>query len=278
MIFFSQIKSSLMTNSSLTRIVDGFDSVERSTASRALQSNVATKLLTFTGDPLINDPLKHLTAFAGSLLKNESSLSLSYTCSAVTNQENTFKISHKDFPLKHRTVCVTPDNPSETFCSCRKTTWHGIVCRHILCAFRHINQMSCPIELFSKRWTRDYIGQSRQGISVDLAFGPGIAQPSRSQGGGTMSTEDERIGELSAMSKSLILRCASSEIQFNMLKSMLMAAGEAVDKSLNVSQSRQEDDLPIRNPLKVRSKGRPKTGNKRYTSQADKQRSKRKRA
>jgi len=139
--------------------------------------------------------------------------------------------------------------------------------------------MFCPIELFNKRWRRDYIGESRQSVSIDLAFGPDIAQTNRpTQDGIVRSKEDERIGELSAMSKALILRCASSESKFSMLRSMLMAASEAVAKALDLSQTCHEDDLLVRNPLKVRTKGRPKTGNRRYSSQAEKQRSKRKRS
>jgi hypothetical protein len=47
---------------------------------------------------------------------------------------------------------------------------------------------------------------------------------------------------------------------------------ETVNESQNIRQTHgDEDNMQIRNPLKVRTKGRPKTGGKRYVSVAEQQ-------
>eukprot|EP00474_Spongospora_subterranea_P011580 CRZ12038.1 hypothetical protein [Spongospora subterranea] len=105
-----------MSSSSLTRIIDGFDAVEKSTALRTLKSTVKTILQTFTGDPLDNDSLRHLTSFAGSLVKTDSLLSLSFMCSPVPAKGNTFQVCHHRLPDKHRSVSVDVGDVSLTWC------------------------------------------------------------------------------------------------------------------------------------------------------------------
>lgn len=51
---------------------------------------------------------------------------------------------------------------------------------------------------------------------------------------------------------------------------------ETMRKSCDLTQHNYRDNLVIRNPNRVKTKGRPKTGSKRYVSQTEKQRSKRK--
>jgi hypothetical protein len=61
-----------------------------------------------------------------------------------------------------------------------------------------------------------------------------------------------------------------------MVKSPLTALLETINKSNDLINDDHDDDI-VRNPNKVKTKGRPKMGCKRYVSQAEKQRSKRKR-
>ena len=53
-----QIKSALVSNSSLQRILDGFERVEKSTAERLIKATVATKLVTLTDDHIIHVALR----------------------------------------------------------------------------------------------------------------------------------------------------------------------------------------------------------------------------
>ena len=77
-----QIKSALMSNLSLSRIIDGFDAVEGRSREKLSQTSLLTKFVVTTMDPLIIDALQILTHYAHGLLKTESRLSLSYTCVA----------------------------------------------------------------------------------------------------------------------------------------------------------------------------------------------------
>lgn len=274
-----EIKKSLMSSSTLERIIDGFDRVEKATAERLIKAILATKLSTLIDDPIISSALEQLTLFAGTLLKQECTLSLSYMCRASLTNPNLFYVAHKDAPPgKDRVVTFTSNSPIETRCSCRKALWHGIVCRHILTVLRNQNHLSCPIELFNLRWRREYAQRARQNILVDRAIGI-PSMPSRSgplESSRMTITEDDRISELAAISKDLILRSASDQNSYNYIKSMFLTASDSLKKSQNLRQADNEDDAVIRNPLKTRCKGRPKTGAKRYISQAEKQQSRRK--
>lgn len=270
----AQIKESLLSNSSLARIIDGFASVEKRTATKMIQASITTKLSTLTEDPMINDAVQLLTSYAGALLKQECVLSLSYTCKLRNNLDHpTFEISHKDFPDKSRTVTFIPNEIQKTFCSCRKTVWHGIVCRHILCTFRHVNQMSCPIQMFNSRWRKDYASKNRHHLAVQIAMGSTQSPAERIPG----DSVDFRIDDLSAAAKSIISKAAPSESTYNLVKSSLVVLDEMVSTAItSASHDNDEDDIQIRNPIKARTKGRPKTGAKRYKSQAELQRRKHK--
>jgi ribosomal protein L32 len=71
------------------------------------------------------------------------------------------------------------------------------------------------------------------------------------------------------------LRSVSDDQIYEMVRSSLKSIHSTVSKSQHLVQSSQETNLPtIRNPIKVRTKGRPKTGTKRCQSIADQQRMK----
>ncbi|XP_078443052.1 protein FAR1-RELATED SEQUENCE 11-like [Wolffia australiana] len=72
-----QIKSALLSNSSLLRIIDGFDAVKTRSREKLSQASLSTKFVAATMDPLINDALQILTNYAQVLLKAESGISLS---------------------------------------------------------------------------------------------------------------------------------------------------------------------------------------------------------
>ena len=134
-----QVEASLLCNSSLTRIIDGFVAVDKSTASKIPQASLDTKLLAYTADPIVEAELQSLTSYAAKLLKQESSTSLSYIClSSSPDPEGptSYVICHKDAQHKTRTVKLDLNCLSEAFCTCRKVIWHGILCRHIKCTFR----------------------------------------------------------------------------------------------------------------------------------------------
>jgi len=127
-----QVKANLVNNSTLTHLLMGFESFESRAALRMVKASLSTKLLTLSADPMIDGALRALTDYAGTLLKEESTLSLSYICHEVADQNEctTFVVSHKDHPTRSRTVKLNSDTAT---CTCRKAVWHGIVCWHILC-------------------------------------------------------------------------------------------------------------------------------------------------
>jgi len=92
-------------------------------------------------------------------------------------------------------------------------------------------------------------------------------------------SEDERISELASISKQVILRSVGDADLYKMIRAAYLSHLETVNASQNLRQtSHNEKELEIRNPLKARTKGRPKTGGKRYISIAERQQSKRKKS
>lgn len=63
-----------------------------------------------------------------------------------------------------------------------------------------------------------------------------------------------------------------------LMRSMLLAARDAVKIAQNLSQARQNHDLPIRKPLRFHTKGRTKTCTKGCVPKAEIQRNERKRS
>ena len=264
-----QVKANLINNATLSHLLMGFESFETRAASRMVKASLSTKLLTLSADPMIEGALKALTDYAGTLLKEESTLSLSYVCNEVNDQndQNTFLVSHKDHPGKGRTVKLVSDT---AVCTCRKAVWHGIVCRHILCALRRLNKLDCPVAWFNPRWMSGFSLHSQCHIKINS----GLHLETR-RNENNSQTEDERLSELTALSKDLILRSVSDDQIYEMVWSSLKSIYSTVSKSQHLVQSSQEINLPtIHNPIKVRTKGRPKTGTKRCQSIADQQRMK----
>ncbi|XP_078430746.1 protein FAR1-RELATED SEQUENCE 5-like [Wolffia australiana] len=266
-----QIKSALLSNSSLLRIIDGFDAVKTRSRDKLSQASLSTKFAPASMDPLINDALHIMTNYAQVLLKAESGMSLSYTCVAhASKDEGYFLISHKDFPKKFRVVSLSIRTIEQSTCSCRKAIWLGIVCRHMLCCFRHNNIFSCPVSMFNRRWRKVCKTVDIQSVFIDTAL---ATRPS-SEG----TTEDQRLSELTALTKPILQRSIGTESTFQLYKASLIVLGETIERHLQTSHralSDLEEDI-VWNPLTARCKGRPKVGNKRYISMAQQLQSKKK--
>jgi hypothetical protein len=101
-----QIKANLMSNSTLKQIINGFDSVDKSTAARLRLAAIETKLPAITSDPIIDDALKALTSYAGDILREQYTLSLQYICVRSVDNEGIFHVSHKDHRDKLRTFAI----------------------------------------------------------------------------------------------------------------------------------------------------------------------------
>jgi hypothetical protein len=135
--------------------------------------------------------------------------------------------------------------------------------------------------LFNPRWKKGYSSAMRASAVVDMAFGANVA--SINETARTSSdvplTEDQRIAELAAMSKQVILRSVGASDVYKMIRAAYVSLLETVKSTENTRQKTpNETGVHIRNPLKVRTKGRPKTGGKRYISVAEKQQSKQKKS
>jgi len=193
----------------------GFESFESRAALRMVKASLSTKLLTISADPMIDGALRALTDYAGTLLKEESTLSLSYICHEVADQNEctTFVVSHKDHPTRSRTVKLNSDTAT---CTCRKAVWHGIVCRHILCVLQRLNKLDCPLAWLNLRWMSGFCLHSPSLIKINS----GLIVETRTDANNSQR-EDERLSELTALSKDLILRSLSDDQRFEMVKSSL---------------------------------------------------------
>lgn len=97
---------------------------------KLVKPSLNIKLDICSNDPRVKDALLSLTAFAGDLAKEESTVSLSYSC-CQSESIGVFLVSQKDHPLKSRTVTIWNDAFEEAVCSCCKKVLHGIVSRNI---------------------------------------------------------------------------------------------------------------------------------------------------
>ncbi|XP_078446338.1 protein FAR1-RELATED SEQUENCE 11-like [Wolffia australiana] len=269
-----QIKSALLSNSSLLRIIDGFDVVEKRSREKLSQARLSTKFSPSSMDPLINDVLPSLKNYAQALLKTESGMSLSYTCVVDdSNGEGYFFISHKDFPKKFRVVRISIGSVEQSTCSCRKAIWLSIVCRHMLCCFLHNNILSCPVSMFNHRWKSVCEIVDVQSAFIDTAL---ATRPSTEVRGTQGMSEDQRLSELTALTKPVLHRSIGTESTFQLYKASMIVLGETIENNLHMSHSASfdlEEDI-VRNPLRAQCKGRPKIGNKRYISMAEQLQSK----
>jgi hypothetical protein len=147
-----QVKCDLVANSTLTQLLKGFESCENKIKKRIVEGSLRTKMVLRSADPMIDDALKHITDYAGTLLKEESTLSLAYVC--LEKNPTLFEVSHKDYRGTYRQVEILVDDSIN--CSCRLMIWRGIVCRHILCVLRRMNRLCCQVEWFHPMWMRDF--------------------------------------------------------------------------------------------------------------------------
>ena len=269
-----QIKSALISNSSLSRIIDGFDVVERRSQDKSSVADLSTKFTAPTMDPLINEAMQILTNYAQGLLRDESGMSLSYTCvEDYSKGSGCFLISHRDFPNKFRAVTLSIGSIEQSTCSCRKAIWLGIVCRHMLCCFRLNNILSCPTSMLNPCWKKDCEIVDIQSGYIDTTLAP---QPRYEEGTTQRMIEEQRHSEIMAMLKPIVQHSIGFESTFQFFKVSLTFMGQTIEKNLDASRptrSDLEEDI-IRNPLQARCKGRPKTGNKRYKSIAEQMQSK----
>lgn len=208
------------------------------------------------------------------LILEESTLSLAYMC--VEQSETLFEVSHKDYLGTHRKVEILADDSIQ--CSCRLLIWRGIVCRHILCVLRRMNRLSCPVEWFHPMWKRDF---STRTLPVPTTANVNLKPSLGQRIGSVQAVEDVRLSRLNTLAKELFLRSIGSDEYFSTVEVTLANLLSTVKQSQSLVQGQAEEvadaDVPqVRNPLKVRTKGRPKTGSKRLQSMAETQRSKKK--
>jgi zinc finger SWIM domain-containing protein 3 len=278
-----QVKRDLISNSTLTQLLKGFESYENKIKKKIVEGSLRTKMVLRSEDPMINEAIKHITDYAGTLLREESTLSLAYVC--ADKSEKLYEVSHKDYLGTHRKVEILADD--SIHCSCRLLIWKGIVCRHILCVLRRTNRLSCPAEWFHPMWRRDsYTPELPLPAMASFNFQPS----STPRLGSVQAVEDERLSRLNAVAKDLFLRSIGSDEYFSIVEMTLANLLSTVKKSQSLEQGRAEEaadaDVPqvrtcvgvpeLRNPLKVRTKGRPKTGGKRFQSLAETLRAKKK--
>ena len=108
-----------------------------------------------------------------------------------------------------------------------------------LCVFRKLNHLTCSVEMFHSFWLKDRdVGQNCSEI-VKTAF---------------------QSIPTGLKNKKLILRTVTSKSFFDLAKSTLTSLLETINKSCELTQYDSGDDLIIRNPNKVKTKGRPKIG------------------
>ena len=269
-----QTKCDLITNSTLSQLVVCFERLDENSIRKMAVATLNTKLSTASGvDPIIENATKELTRFASEILMNECTLSLSYTCESKDESETcTFlHVSHREHPLKFRTVRFDKTGVDHN-CSCRKSVWHGIVCRHLIAVLRRMNVLKCPLDLFNSRWWRDFASLVNQNTAraERMLTGIDIETASISE----KETCSQRVSELSAIAKDCISRCIYDDGNFQLVKSNLVSVQKLLHASMHVQQTRCEGGTPnaVLNPLKLMTKGRPKRKRTRVQSIAEQQR------
>ena len=124
--------------------------------------------------------------------------------------------------------------------------------------------------MFNPRWRKDYVDTSAIGIAADVAFG-GTISVADDHSNGNMGLESQRMSELSAIAKDIMIYSVYDETTFNLTKASLTNLSEVVRKSIQIRETQHKGAaLTTRNFLQVRTKGRPKTGSKRYKSSIEK--------
>ncbi|KAI4367324.1 hypothetical protein MLD38_023075 [Melastoma candidum] len=85
------------------------------------------------------------------------------------------------FGEEHKTCTVKFDSfEMKSSCSCRMFEYSGLVCRHILAAFRANNVLTLPLHYVLKRWTQDAkMGTMTMGRETEVSYAPGESLTSR---------------------------------------------------------------------------------------------------
>jgi zinc finger SWIM domain-containing protein 3 len=261
-----RIKSQLIRSSELRHLLSAFTEIEEKTRQKMTKAMLQEKIFSLTPDPLIQSALEKLSHFAGNLLREQASQSLSYSCES--RGVNQYVVCHKDTGSQPRNVVV--DESSNVFaCSCRKHVWHGIPCRHILCCLRHVGIFHVPVNLLNHRWFKEDTSILHNKFPNCAVTGPSIYQESE-RGGDVM--ERERFATLSGIARNIINRSIGDAYQYESTKDSLSALESMVLRAsaMECETARETESLNVLNPVPVRTKGRPKTGEKRMRCQHDK--------
>ena len=273
----NQTKSGLITNSVLSQLVNCFDRLDASVAQKITMASLNTKLVVAsTSDPMIADALAVLTKYAGEILKEESVLSLSYTCTEISECDDylVFQCSHRDHASRSRIVRFAKVGAAHD-CSCRKALWHGIVCRHLLSIFRRMNLLTCPTEMFNARWTRKFTSMAfQQHAAIEKVLGNVEFVGAECSGSQEIT---ERASMLSVLAKDIIGRCVYEDSHYELVSNNLGSLQQVLHAQMHAQQMLDEQTaatIHIRNPLKVKTKGRPKQKRTREKSVAELQRQK----
>jgi hypothetical protein len=131
----------------------------------------------------------------------------------------------------------------------------------------------CPLELFNSRWRRDYISSTQLSNIANAAFGTigGTAPSNLDASSRIPDSEDQRVSELTAIAKDLVLHLTDDSQIYDMVRGSLLSSAKTLKAQKSMAQlSFSDDDIVVRNPLRIRSRGRPKIGCKRFKSTAEK--------
>jgi len=271
-----QTKADLISNSTLSQLITCFEHMDEKLSRKVALATLNTKLsINPATDPIIEISAQVLTGYAAQILKEECALSLSYLCELIVEQEEhiNFKVSHRDRQDKFRIVRFAKESESH-LCSCRKDVWHGIVCRHVITVLRRMNVLRCPLGMFNARWRREFTSLQYQSINrVERELTMSALQIE------TVSDKEryaERTSRLLAAAKDVISRCVYNHSNFDLVETNLVSLQKIVHSSTHQEQLVIENHTSqnILNPLKVKTKGRPKQKRTREKSVAEQQRQK----
>ena len=225
-----QIKCNLVENSTLSNLIENFVKAEDSISSKIIKASMETKVFTNTPvDPILEDACRSLTHYAAAIARQEGALYVHYVVKDLDCQEDckVFEVSHKDHPLKSRTVSITGSEGRLTVeCSCRKMIWHGIVCRHILAVLRRLSIMKCPIFWFNHRWLIDEVqapGRHERRVEKQIASALSIPVVHK-------LSEEQKFAELSCKTKFLLAHAINDEQIYDIVKTGLESLESSVKK------------------------------------------------
>jgi hypothetical protein len=285
-----QVKRHLIPTASLSNLLNAFINFEANVSQKMMLATFNEKFQSAPSDPMILAVCKELTVYAGKILREECTLSLSYICEDL--KADVFEVRHKDYLNSSRIVT----NVSGIFsCSCRKSIWHGILCRHILCVKRRCNILAAEASEFNARWLRNHKGS----LSEPWFEGSDAQNNIEKARLPSNYSEEERArySELLAICKNVVIRSIGNDSLYQCSKKKLLAlekyilemtdddseSDSSTDDGDDDSEEEEEEQAVaadhasssrVKNPVPVRTKGRKKTGKKRLVSVAEVQRKK----